>query len=287
MVGNSDWPAIAVSADYARRIVADIGVSRDQLTVIPPGVPMPARMNRRSAVEMLCKEFVHYNPDLPLVAFVGRRDAEKGVDLLLYATKLAHQRGHKLQVFVCGATAFGGKYAAACRQIAEAMRILIGWRDCISDELRSALYTASRFVVYPSIHREPFGMVPVEAMSHDTPVIVPDRGGVAQAIRARGQEGGLRFRAWDSGDLAQQMGRLLEDDELHARLAKACREVAEYYSVSKCADRVLRHLGIQWQQRPTVDADAAANPVAIIPSPTQPRGPSSGNMDDEVLKRAA
>ena len=38
-VADSDWPAIAVSDDYAQRIVTEVGVPRESLAAIPPGVP--------------------------------------------------------------------------------------------------------------------------------------------------------------------------------------------------------------------------------------------------------
>jgi glycosyltransferase involved in cell wall biosynthesis len=242
-VDGSDWPAIAVSSDYADRIVQDIGLSAESLVAIPPGVPTPLPMDRRRAEEMVTKHFPSYRADLPLVTFVGRRDTEKGIDLLLYAANILRRGGVQLQVFVCGPTAFGNQYSKICFQIAEELRSDIQWQNWINDELRTALFMASRCVVYPSIHREPFGMVPVEAMAQGTPAIVPDWGGVAGAIRANGEQGGLLFNAWDSGHLAHQIARLLSDDELHGRLSQAGSRVADHYSVAKMADRVLNHIG--------------------------------------------
>jgi glycosyltransferase involved in cell wall biosynthesis len=119
----------------------------------------------------------------------------------------------------------------------------------VSDELRSALFRTSRAVVYPSIHEEPFGMVPVEAMAQGTPVLVPDSGGVADLIQAAGCQGGLRFRTWDSGDLADQMERLLTDTALHARLAAGAPHVADHFSVERMGERILDHLGLpHWNE---------------------------------------
>jgi glycosyltransferase involved in cell wall biosynthesis len=92
-------------------------------------------------------------------------------------------------------------------------------------------------------------MVPAEAMAHGTPAIVPDHGGVRGAVSAEGSRGGLVFRAWDSGDLAQQIRRLLTDDELWRSLARAAPRVADYYSVANLADRMLAHLEIRQPRR--------------------------------------
>ncbi|MEE8459288.1 MAG: glycosyltransferase, partial [Phycisphaerales bacterium] len=93
-------------------------------------------------------------------------------------------------------------------------------------------------------HREPFGMVAVEAQAHRTPAIVPDYGGIASAIEADGSVGGLKFRTWDSADLAAQIQRVVTDDKLYNRLSEAGPKVAAYFSVENLADRVLTHMDL-------------------------------------------
>lgn len=241
-VDESNRPAIAVSEDYVDRVVRDIGVAREKVRAIPPGVPIPPPIDRKNATKTIAGSFRRYQPGMPLITYVGRRDAEKGVDLLLYAAAILRQRGVGLQLAICGPTLFGDEYGSVCKQIAENLRCPVMWYRHISDELRSALFAGSEGVVYPSIHREPFGMVPVEAMSYGTPVIVPDYGGVASVIEAEGHIGGMQFRVWDSGDLADKIQSLIEDRSRWQQLAEAGPKVAEYYSVSKLTDRVLRHL---------------------------------------------
>ena len=241
-VDQSNWPAIAVSEDYVDRVVRDIGVERDKVRAIPPGVPIPPPLDRNDATKTIASSFRRYQPGVPLITYVGRRDAEKGIDLLLYAATILRQRGVGLQLAICGPTLFGDEYGNVCKQIAENLRCPVMWYRHISDELRSALFAGSDAVIYPSIHREPFGMVPVEAMSYGTPVVVPDYGGVASIIEAEGHVGGIQFRVWDSGDLADKIQSLIEDRAQWQQLADAGPKVAEYYSVAKLTDRVLNHL---------------------------------------------
>jgi glycosyltransferase involved in cell wall biosynthesis len=124
------------------------------------------------------------------------------------------------------------------------LRLEVFSKRRVTDDLRAALYAHSRCVVYPSIHREPFGMVVAEAMSHGTPAIVPDYGGVAEIVGTPPDAGGLTFKAWNTQDLAEQMHRLLTDQALHASLAGNARKMAEKFSVDAMADGVLRHLGL-------------------------------------------
>ena len=243
-VDQSDWPAIAVSDDYVDRVAEDIGVPKDRLRGIPPGVPANVPDEKAQAADRVAAKFPQFRRDVPLVSYLGRRDTEKGIDLLLYAANILRRDGLDIQVAICGPTLFGQKYSDVCRQLADDLRCPVMWSNHISDELRTALFFASRCVVYPSIHREPFGMVPVEAMAHGTPVVVPDYGGVAGAIQAEGETGGLHFRAWDSADLADKIATIAKDEDVYRRLSEAGPRVAAYYSVENLADRVLSHLGL-------------------------------------------
>jgi glycosyltransferase involved in cell wall biosynthesis len=246
-VDHSDYPAIAVSADYALRVHDDIGVPLDRLVAIPPGVPTvdaKDRLDAARAREIVRERFPGFDPQIPLITYLGRQDAEKGIDLLLYAAALLRQRGRALQLAIAGPTLWGDDYAAVCKRIAEELRLPVHWRRFVPDEVRSALFTISRAIVYPSIHREPFGMVPVEAVARGVPAVVPDYGGVAGTIAAEGVVAGLHFRGWDSGSLTDALDRLLTDDALHQKLSAAGPTVAAYYSVKRLGDRVLRHLGL-------------------------------------------
>ncbi|MHC4766234.1 MAG: glycosyltransferase family 4 protein [Planctomycetota bacterium] len=241
---DSDWPAIAVSEDYRLRVAEDIGVPAEALRAIPPGIPGDFPCDRAGAADLIASRWPEFRRELPLVTFLGRRDTEKGIDLLLYAVTILRQRGLDFQLAVVGPTLFGDHYSQVCQQLAEDLRCPVMWSNKVVDELRSALFAHSRCIVYPSIHREPFGMVAVEALAHRTPAVVPDHGGIAAAIEANDEVGGLRFRSWDSGHLAEQIERMLTDDDLHRQLAEAGPRIAEYYSVRNLADRVLAHLGL-------------------------------------------
>ncbi|WP_010584779.1 glycosyltransferase family 4 protein [Schlesneria paludicola] len=241
---DSDWPAVVVSDAYASRIEREIGLDARQLATIPPGVPVGDVVDRDAAQKMVASHFPSYRPDVPLVTYLGRQDSEKGLDLLMYAVRMLKHRGVNLQFAICGPTAFGGTYSVACRQIAEHLRLNVLSAGFVSNELRSALFRTSRAVVYPSIHEEPFGMVPVEAMAQGTPVLVPDVGGIAGVVAAAGAEGGLRFGCWDSGSLANRLEQLLNDNACHARLSRGALHVAEHFSVSKLGERVLSHLDL-------------------------------------------
>ncbi|HTI49740.1 MAG TPA: glycosyltransferase family 4 protein [Planctomycetaceae bacterium] len=243
-VAESDWPAIAVSDAYAGRIQREVGVPAGQLSTIPPGIPVQNPLELPHARKLVATAFPEYRPDLPLISYVGRRDSEKGLDLLLYAVKLLESRGVPCQLAICGPTAFGSVYEKACTQVAQHLRVPVLSSGYVSTELRAALFRESRTVVYPSIHEEPFGMVPVEAMAQGTPVVVPDIGGVASVVQVGACKAGLLFSSWDSGDLADKLQALIEEELLHASLAAGAPHIADHFSVAKLGERVLDHVGL-------------------------------------------
>ena len=244
IVRRCEMPAIAVSAAYAARVVEEVGIPPESLCVIPPGVPIPESFDREAARRVLAAHFPDYRPDVPLVSYMGRLDAEKGLDLLLYAVSILRARDIPVQLAICGPSTHSATYGRACRLIAENLRLPVMWHDAVHGELREAVLAGSDAVVYPSIHCEPFGMVPLEAMSFGTPVVVPDRGGNAASVALDGHVGGLVFRSGDSGDLAHQLERVLTDRPLWNRLAQDAPVVASYYSVANMTDRILQHLGL-------------------------------------------
>jgi glycosyltransferase involved in cell wall biosynthesis len=269
-VAASGWPAIAVSRDYAQRLHEEMGIDLDRMTPIYPGIELPeeAPVDAAANFAMLKEIFPSLKPDVPIVTYLGRQDAEKGIDLLLYAVKILRSRGVKLQLLCVGGSSFGLKYADACKAIAEHLRLVVFWKRRVSNRVRGALYQQSRCIVYPSIHREPFGMVAAEAMSHGTPVVVPDHGGITEVVDINGQQGGLTFKAWDSSDLANQLERILTDQKLHAQLTANTRTLAELFSVDRLTDHVLHHMNITNGQLLASPATPSPNPDAMDTPPT-------------------
>ncbi|HEY1341311.1 MAG TPA: glycosyltransferase family 4 protein, partial [Bryobacteraceae bacterium] len=192
----------------------------------------------------LASIFPSLRPDVPLVTYLGRQDPEKGIDLLLYAARMLADRGVAMQLACVGGSSFGLQYRKSMEAIAEHLRLTVFWKGRVSNELRSALFRQSRCVVYPSIHREPFGMVAAEAMSFGTPVLVPNLGGITEVVCVEGRCAGLTFEAWNTTDLAKQLQRMLTEEALYRELAGDARPIAEKFSVAAMADGVLAHMGL-------------------------------------------
>ena len=102
-------------------------------------------------------------------------------------------------------------------------------------ELRD-LYRRADAVLFPSDWDEPFGLVPLEAMTQGTPVIATRRGGSAEYL----VDGAncLEVPASDAAALAAAVHRLAGDPALRARLAEGGRATAAEHTVDQLADRL-------------------------------------------------
>jgi len=240
---HASWPSIVVSNDYVERIVDEMNVHPSQLQVVYNGIELPEQEDKPH-FSQLQSVFPSLVEGKPIVLYLGRQDAEKGIDLLVYAARLLAQRKISMQLVICGSTAKGQSYRKVVSDLGEHLGLTIHHAGSVSSQIRDALYAHSHCVVYPSVNREPFGLVVAEAMSHGTPVLVPDYGGIGEVIRQGEKAGGLTFKTWDSGDLARQLERLLIDKELYQVLAGNTRVIATRFSVDNMTDNILSHMGI-------------------------------------------
>ncbi|MDK1030507.1 MAG: glycosyltransferase family 4 protein [Planctomycetia bacterium] len=84
------------------------------------------------------------------------------------------------------------------------------------------VYNHCDVVIYPTIGEEPFGLVPIEGMACEKPVVVSASGGLVESV-VDGETGYIVKKA-DSDALADRIGKLLEDKELATRMGKAGRQ---------------------------------------------------------------
>jgi glycosyltransferase involved in cell wall biosynthesis len=113
----------------------------------------------------------------------------------------------------------------------------------VEDDDLAKWYAAADVFVLPAVvdssgDTEGLGVVMLEAMANDTPVIASRTGGITDIVRHG--ETGLLATPGDSADLAAQITLLLGDREVYARVQHGAREhMADEFSWNTITSRLL------------------------------------------------
>ena len=215
-----------------------------KIAVIPPGVDTSrfypiAPDEARSAIGL--------PPDGCNILFVGRIEPLKGVDTLIRAMAIMHQKG-ALKTCPQGLMIIGGdpqaspdqmnqemaRLQALCRELGlEDVIIFLGKRD--QDSL-PYYYSAAEVLVMPS-HYESFGMVALEAMACGTPVVASQVGGLPFLV----QDGitGYIVPDDDPDTLANRLIELAENPDRRRLMGQRAASSARDYAWDLIADRII------------------------------------------------
>lgn len=250
---NADG-VVAVSAAMKRDVQALYGVDGDRIRVIHNGID-PDEYRPTPGREVLRRYRI--DPDLPMVLFVGRITRQKGILHLVRA--LPKLRGN-LQVVLCAGAPDTPEIGREMTDlVAEAQRecpMPIHWISAMVDrEDIIRLYSEAELFVCPSVY-EPFGIINLEAMACETPVVASAVGGIPEII-IPGETGVLvPFDAEGSGSaepkdpeaftsaLAQAISELMEDADRRHRMGRAARKrVLDHFSWRAIARQTIEFYG--------------------------------------------
>lgn len=173
----------------------------------------------------------------PVVAYVGRLSAAKGIFTLLTAFagfRRATGTGHL--VFVGAAP---NDETPALRGLGRQVGLPDeAWEVKPATASPEQAYRAADLVVVPSEWEEPFGLVPLEAMACGTLALVSDRGVMPSFVAPASRE--AVFAAGDSGQLTQRLTFWLSDAAGREQAAARARtHVRSAYAFEACGDGYL------------------------------------------------
>ena len=191
-------------------------------------------------------------PGVPFVLFVGRITRQKGI---LHLVRALRHLAPGVQVVLCAGApdteAIGQEMEALVAEAREETDLPIVW---IAEMLPKAdvitLYSHAALFVCPSVY-EPFGIINLEAMACETPVVASAVGGIPEVV-ADGETGLLvPFEAEAGGsepaapgqfaaDLATAVNDLMADPGRRAAMAEAARRRVEaQFSWTRIAEQTL------------------------------------------------
>lgn len=215
-----------------RRVLAISGVIHQNVratTPVKPGAIVtlhdaidtaefsPARGDRRR----IRKEF-GYGRDTVVVGFVGRFSPGKGHEELLDAAAALVRTHPRVRFLVAGEASEGEEsYADSIRQRSASLGLggrltFAGFRRDVADCM-----AAFDILAFPS-HAESFGVVLIEAMAMERPVVSTNCDGVLDIV-VNGKTG-IFVSPGDAPALAGALGRLADSPALRRRLGRAGRQ---------------------------------------------------------------
>ncbi|HUW66381.1 MAG TPA: glycosyltransferase family 4 protein [Spirochaetia bacterium] len=223
------WRVICCSRYMEGEVNRIFQVPDDKIVVIPNGV----ERQRFAVVQETLRREDYAAPDETIVFCAGRLVREKGVQVLLSAAPRIFAGHYRAKLIIAGSGPFEPELRRLAAQLGIAHHVYFtGHVD--EPKLKQFLHWAA-VAVYPSLY-EPFGIVALEAMAAQTPVVVSDTGGLSEIVR-HGVDG-LKFYPGNSDSLADTVLALLNNPSLGHRLTQeAHRRLAKDFNWEVLAGR--------------------------------------------------
>jgi starch synthase len=218
---------IAVSGKMREDILAHFSVDPAKVVVIHNGID-PERFRpteRRDALE-------RFGVRTPYVLFVGRVTDQKGIFHLLEATKLLPAG---VQVVLCASAPDTPEIEERLRRALPGHPNVVWINAMVPHDVVVQLYSHAAVFACPSVY-EPFGLINLEAMACETPVVASAVGGIVEVVVDG--ETGLLVEPARPVALAAALTRVLENPALGRSMGRAGRRRVEArFSWASVAER--------------------------------------------------
>ncbi|UJG44382.1 MAG: glycosyltransferase family 4 protein [Candidatus Heimdallarchaeum endolithica] len=173
-------------------------------------------------------QFLEINPDFIenpknntfRILYVGRVDERKGLKYLVDATSILTKRFNKHQIVldIVGK----GKDFDKLKSYAEEKNINARFHGFVEHKNISKFYKRANVFVLPTITKEPFGNVAVEALASGIPVIASKLGGLVNII----QEGtGFLVQPKNADEIANAITKFLQNPLLLKKYSKNAKKL--------------------------------------------------------------
>jgi glycosyltransferase involved in cell wall biosynthesis len=200
---------IAVSNRVKRMLVERYEVEPDKIAVVHNAIEGADENVVGSAHAM-------FHPRGKLVLFLGRITSQKGPEHFLAAAKKVVNVFSDVKFVMAG----DGDQRIAMEELADDLEIAdkVMFTGFLSKPEVETLFQTADVYVMPSVS-EPFGIVSLEALRSDVPVIISRQSGVAELLHHV-----LKVDFWDTDDLANKILAVLR----HPSLADTLRQEGQH-----------------------------------------------------------
>ena len=232
-INDTEWmltyesSEVIVNSNYMKGELQRLfGLPYEKINVVPNGV----NLNLFNGIERDYNFRRKYAMDNEkIILFMGRLVYEKGIQHLISAMPKILEGYHDAKLVIAGK---GGMLDELKAQVDF---LGISEKVCFAGYMKGKdvqkMYKAADISVFPSTY-EPFGIVALEAMLSENPVVVSDIGGLNEIVQHR--ENGMKTYCGNPNSIADSILELLYDHKLCAEITKKAKnKVRNEYNWSK------------------------------------------------------
>ena len=234
-INDTEWmltyeaSEVIVNSNYMKGELQRLfGLPYEKINVVPNGVNL-SLFNGIERDYNFRRRFAMDNEKI--ILFMGRLVYEKGVQHLISAMPKILNGYHDSKLVICGKGGMLDELQAQVNAMGISNKVYFAGYMQGKDVQR--MYKAADIAVFPSTY-EPFGIVALEAMLSENPVVVSDVGGLNEIVQHK--ENGMKSYAGNPNSIADSILELLYDHKLCADITKRAKNrVRNEYNWSKIA----------------------------------------------------
>ena len=234
-INDTEWmltyesTEVIVNSNYMKNELQRLfGLPFEKINVVPNGV----NTTNYSGIERdyeFRRRFAMDNEKI--ILFMGRLVYEKGVQYLIGAMPKILEHYHDAKLVIAGKGGMIDELKQEVENLGISNKVYftgyLGGKDV------AKMYKAADISVFPSTY-EPFGIVALEAMLAEVPVVVSDIGGLNEIVEHR--QTGMKSYCGNSNSIADSILELLFDHQLCKNIVKKAKaKVRSDYNWNKIA----------------------------------------------------
>ena len=208
------WRVIVCTRFMQHEVMHALHAPADKLDIIPNGVNPDKFAFDFPPEEAALFRAQFAAPNEKIIMFVGRGVREKGAQVLIDALPRVRQSYHDAKLVIAGG---GYRQHLVDQAAALGMSAHVLFTGFIPDDALLRLYKVADIACFPSLY-EPFGIVALEGMAAQVPVVVSNAGGLPEVVE--NNVTGITTFADNPGSLADGLLYVLYNPERAKAMAE-------------------------------------------------------------------
>lgn len=223
---------VAVSEFTRQTLIKEYGADPAKVVVVHNGIDYYQESTSKKDFELVQNLEGMKKMGYNFVTFIGRLTMQKGAEYFLRAAQKCVKYKPNTKFIIAGSGDMEEYLMQETARLGLSLNVI--FPGFLREEKLRALYHVSDIFVMPS-PSEPFGLVALEAMVHETPVIISKNSGVSEVLSHA-----LKVDFWDTDEMAHLILSLLHHDQLHHQLKHYGKDEIKNISWEKAVEKLVK-----------------------------------------------